>query len=151
MTMTHTFPTRQGLYDPQYEHDNCGVGFVAHVKGRRSHQIILDANQVLINMTHRGACGCEPNTGDGAGFLTALPHDFLAKAARRDLDIELPEPGRFAAGVEFLPTDPDERRHCKAVVERIIVEVGQHPLGWRTVPTDPDGADIGPSARASMP
>ncbi|MDX1606974.1 MAG: glutamate synthase central domain-containing protein, partial [Candidatus Competibacterales bacterium] len=97
------------------------------------------------------ACGCEPNTGDGAGFLTALPHDFLAKVARRDLGIELPEPDRFAAGVVFLPTDPDERRHCKAVVERIIVEEGQHPLGWRTVPTDPDGADIGPSARASMP
>jgi len=140
-----------GLYDPQFEHDSCGVGFVAHIKGQRSHQIILDANDVLINMTHRGACGSEPNTGDGAGFLTALPHDFLAKVAQRDLGITLPEPGQFAAGLVFLPKKAEEREHCKDALARIVAEQGQRLLGWRVVPTDPDGADIGPSARASEP
>ena len=72
-----SLPPRQGLYDPAFEHDSCGVGFVAHVKGKRSHQILIDAEEVLRNMDHRGACGCEPNTGDGAGILTALPHEFL--------------------------------------------------------------------------
>ena len=140
-----------GLYDPQYEHDSCGVGFVAHIKGQRSHQIILDANDVLINMTHRGACGCEPNTGDGAGFLTALPHEFLAKVAQRDLGITLPVPGQFAAGLVFLPKKTGEREQCKQTVARIVAEQGQRLLGWRPVSTDPDGADIGPSARAAEP
>ncbi len=151
MTKTLGFPASHGLYRPQNEHDSCGVGFVAHIKGERSHRIVLDANQVLINMTHRGACGCEPNTGDGAGILTALPHDFLRKVAAHDLGIDLPPPGRFAAGLVFLPTDPDERAHCKSVMRSIIAEEGQALLGWRTVPTDPDGADIGPTARASEP
>ena len=143
--------TAVGLYDPQFEHDSCGVGFVAHIKGQRSHQIILDANDVLINMTHRGACGCEPNTGDGAGFLTALPHEFLAKVAQRDLGIRLPAAGQFAAGLVFLPKLAAEREHCKAALARIVAEQGQQLLGWRVVPTDPDGADIGPSARAAEP
>ena len=82
-------PSKQGLYDPDREHDACGVGFVAHVKGERSHSILLDAEDVLRHMDHRGACGCEPNTGDGAGFLTALPHEFLARVARDDLDATL--------------------------------------------------------------
>ena len=92
-------PPKQGLYDPTYEHDSCGVGFVAHIRGERSHQILLDAEEVLRNMDHRGACGCEPNTGDGAGILTALPHEFLRKVVRQDLSTDLPEPGRFAAGI----------------------------------------------------
>ena len=139
------------LYDPQFEHDSCGVGFVAHIKGKRSHQIIRDADEILINMTHRGACGCEPNTGDGAGFLTALPHEFLTKVAKRDLNITLPAAGQFAAGLVFLPTLSQEREHCKQIVADIIAEQGQALLGWRKVPVDPDGADIGPSARASEP
>jgi glutamate synthase (NADPH) large chain len=77
------FPSKQGLYDPANEKDSCGVGFVAHIKGQPSHQIVLDADQVLRNMNHRGACGCEPNTGDGAGILTALPHEFSTSAACR--------------------------------------------------------------------
>ena len=140
-----------GLYDPAYEHDSCGVGFVAHIKGQRSHQLILDADVVAQNMTHRGACGCEANTGDGAGILTALPHEFLAKVARADLGAELPAAGRFAAGLVFLPTRKDERAHAKQVVERIIAEQGQRLVGWRRVPTDADGADVGPSARAVEP
>jgi len=144
-------PTAHGLYDPNFEHDACGVGFVAHVRGERSHQIVLDADQVLRNMAHRGACGCEVNTGDGAGILTALPHEFLRKVARDELDARLPEPGRFAAGNVFLPTDPRERAHCKRTFERIVREQGQRVVGWRVVPTDPEGADIGPTAKASMP
>ena len=102
-------PTKRGLYDPANEKDGCGVGFVAHVKDQRSHQIVLDADQVLRNMDHRGACGCEANTGDGAGMLTALPHEFLRKVAEQDLRVELPSAGRFAAGVVFLPTIEAER------------------------------------------
>ena len=145
------FPQPQGLYDPRNEKDSCGIGFVAHIKGQRSHQILVDANEMLINLSHRGACGCEPNTGDGAGFLTALPHEFLAKVARHDLGIELPSPGKFAAGVVFLPTIDKERDHCKATVKDIVSEQGQEVLGWRCVPTDPKAADIGPAALATAP
>ena len=145
------FPQRQGLYDPRNEKDSCGIGFVAHIKGQRSHQILVDANEMLINLSHRGACGCEPNTGDGAGFLTALPHEFLVKVARKDLGIELPPAGKFAAGVVFLPTLDKERDHCKAVVKDIVSDQGQQVLGWRSVPTDAKGADIGPAALATAP
>ena len=144
-------PDRSGLYDPSFEKDSCGVGFVAHIKGERSHQIILDADEMAVHMTHRGACGCEPNTGDGAGILTALPHEFLAKVARSDLGIELPEAGKFAAGNVFLPTIRAEREHCKRVIADLIAAQGQTFLGWRAVPVDADGADIGPSARATEP
>ena len=98
MTGFTRFPSRHGLYDPAYEHDSCGVGFVAHIKGIPSRQIILDADEILRHMTHRGACGCEENTGDGAGILTALPHRFLRKAAKAELHIDLPEPGRYEIG-----------------------------------------------------
>ncbi|MCE9553559.1 MAG: glutamate synthase subunit alpha, partial [Planctomycetes bacterium] len=144
-------PGKTGLYDPAHEHDSCGVGFVAHLKGKRSHQIIKDADEIALAMTHRGACGCEPNTGDGAGFLTALPHEFLVKVARRDLKAELPPPGKFAAGLVFLPKIESERQHCKKMVEDLIAAEGQRLVGWRSVPTDPDKADIGPSARRSEP
>ncbi len=151
MAMGNGLPEKQGLYDPAYEKDACGVGFVADVKGRRSHQIVLDADQVLRNMDHRGACGCEANTGDGAGFLTALPHEFLAKVAKRDLKITLPKPGRYGAGNVFLPHDPTERAHCQRYFERVVAEQGQTFLGWRVVPVDPASADIGPTAKKSMP
>ena len=145
------FPKKHGLYNPAYEHDSCGVGFIAHIKGRRSHQIILDANEILCHMDHRGARGAEENTGDGAGVLTALPHDFLKRVAEEDLKVDLPAPGQFAAGVVFLPTDEVERQFCKETVEKIIVEQGQKFVGWRKVPVNPDEADIGPSARAVQP
>ena len=145
------FPKRQGLYDPRNEKDSCGIGFLAHIKGQRSHQIVMDANEMLINLSHRGACGCEPNTGDGAGFLTALPHEFLAKVAKKDLKVDLPPAGKFAAGVVFLPTDDKQRDQCKSVIQDLVSEQGQKVLGWRSVPTDAKGADIGPSARATEP
>ncbi|MEK6249621.1 MAG: glutamate synthase subunit alpha, partial [Planctomycetales bacterium] len=145
------FPEKQGLYDPANEHDSCGVGFVAHIKGQRSHRIITDAEEVLRNMDHRGACGCEPNTGDGAGILTALPHEFLQKVVQADLGVVLPEPGQFAAGNIFLPRVEFERDRCKEVIARIIVEQGQRLIGWRKVPVETDKADVGPTARAGEP
>jgi len=153
MTVLNQFgyPEKQGLYDPAFEHDSCGVGFVAHIKGQRSHQIVQDAYVVLKNMEHRGACGCESNTGDGAGIMTALPYEFFAKVAKDDLKADLPEPGKFGAGIVFLPQDTTERLQCKRVVEQIIVEQGQRLVGWRKVPTERDAADIGPAARRCEP
>ncbi|QEG37648.1 glutamate synthase-related protein [Bythopirellula goksoeyrii] len=145
------FPPKQGLYDPANERDSCGVGFVAHIKGERSHQIVADAEEVLRNMDHRGACGCEANTGDGAGILTALPFEFLQKVVKADLGADLPEPGKFAAGNVFLPKNVEERAVCKSVVEELIKECGQQLVGWRDVPTDVKKADIGPTALAAEP
>ena len=149
--MSYGFPKKHGLYDPANEKDSCGVGFVAHIKGQRSHQIVQDADEVLRKMDHRGACGCEANTGDGAGILTALPFDFLANVAQDELGQTLPPWGRFAAGNVFLPTDNAQRAKCKHVVEEIIGAQGQKLVGWRQVPTDPEGSDIGPTAAAAMP
>ena len=148
---TTQFPQAHGLYDPANEHDSCGVGFVAHIKGEPSHQIILDADRILTHMTHRGACGCEENTGDGAGMLVALPHKFLKRVTKDKLGIDLPEPGRYGAGIIFLPTEKGARDEFKQTVEEIVTEQGQTLLGWRNVPQQPDIADIGPSARAAEP
>ena len=149
--LPENFHVSEGLYRPELEKDACGVGFIAHIKGERSHRIVQDANRIGCSMEHRGARGSEVNTGDGAGILTALPHEFLVKVARKDLGIDLPEPGRFAAGIVFLPPDPGQREKCKAAVERICGEEGQSPAGWRQVPTDADAADIGLSARTAAP
>ncbi len=144
-------PEKQGLYDPALEKDSCGVGFVAHIKGEASHQIVLDADHILQRMVHRGGCGCEANTGDGAGILTSLPYDFLNRVAKQDLGVELPARGRYAAGNVFLPVNEESRAHCKKIVEQIIAEQGQQLLGWRVLPIDTDGADVGPTARRSQP
>ncbi|WP_153556442.1 glutamate synthase large subunit [Roseimaritima sediminicola] len=148
---THHLPGKHGLYDPELEKDSCGVGFIAHIKGKPSHQIVLDADVILQNMDHRGACGCEPNTGDGSGIMCGLPDAFLRKVAKRDLNVELPEEGRYAAGLIFLPTDPKERKTCKDAVEALVKETGQQLLGWRDVPQETDLADVGPTARRSEP
>jgi glutamate synthase (NADPH) large chain len=147
----HHLPAAEGLYDPQLEHDSCGVGFVAHIKGEPSHQMVLDADQILRAMDHRGACGCEANTGDGAGMLTALPEMFMRRVVRQALGEELPELGRFAIGNVFLPRDAVQRAHCKARLAELVASKGQRLLGWRPVPTDPVAADIGPTARHSEP
>ena len=149
--LPENFRASEGLYSPEFEKDACGVGFVAHIKGERSHQIVQDANRIGCSMDHRGARGSEANTGDGAGILTALPYEFLAKVARSELGIELPEPGRYAAGIVFLPPDIKQREKCKSIVEKICAEEGQLLAGWREVPTDADAADIGPTARAAAP
>ncbi len=149
--MTHGFPEKHGLYDPENEKDACGVGFVAQIKGVASHQIVKDANRILCNMDHRGARGSEPNTGDGAGMLTALPDKLLRREAKSVLGIDLPEQGRYGVGNIFLPTDDEERAYCKAAFVKMIENQGQRFLGWRPVPTDPDGANLGPTALESMP
>ncbi|MGI6301546.1 MAG: glutamate synthase large subunit [Verrucomicrobiota bacterium] len=142
-------PQAQGLYDPRFEHDACGVGFVAHIKGNRSHQIVLDAITVLTNLEHRGGCGCETNTGDGAGILVSIPHEFLAGIAPDELGRDLPRPGQYGTGIVFLPTDPSERDLCKSAIARIVAEQGQTLLGWRKVPTD--NSLVGPTARRTEP
>ncbi|HNY16973.1 MAG TPA: glutamate synthase large subunit [Treponemataceae bacterium] len=142
-------PGRYGLYDPSYEKENCGVGFLANIKGKRSHSIIEDAGHILCRMDHRGARGAEVNTGDGAGILTALPHEFLVKVAKKDASINLPASGSYAAGIVFLPKKDADRAACKKAVEKIVASHGQTTLGWRRVPTN--NAGLGPSAIASEP
>ncbi|MGB7328254.1 MAG: glutamate synthase large subunit, partial [Rubripirellula sp.] len=144
-------PPAHGLYDPNFEKDSCGVGFIAHIKGVPSHQNVIDADTILQNMDHRGACGCETNTGDGSGIMCGLPHKFLRKVAKSDLGVDLPEPGKFAAGLVFLPQDTTERAECKATIEKLIAESGQNFIGWRDVPQRTDVADVGPTARNSEP
>ena len=142
-------PEAHGLYLPDFEHDSCGVGFVAHLKGERSRQIVVDADRILRHMDHRGACGCESNTGDGAGILTAIPDEFFRRVADEQLGTELPE--LYGAGIVFLPTNEKARTSCKQTLEQIIAQQGQTLIGWRPVPTSADKADIGPTARAAQP
>ncbi|HZT79039.1 MAG TPA: glutamate synthase large subunit [Gemmataceae bacterium] len=144
----HGLPPKQGLYDPQYEHDACGVGFVVDLKNRKSHGIVAGALQVLLNLEHRGACGCEKNTGDGAGILIQTPHRFLEKECDR-AGIRLPAPGRYGVGMVFLPTVAGEREFCERLFEQVVREEGQAVLGWRTVPTD--DSTLGPTACAGEP
>ncbi len=144
-------PEATGLYDPANEHENCGVGFVAHIKGQRSRSIITDADRILRHMDHRGACGCEENTGDGAGMLTGLPTSFLKRVAKEDIGIDLPEAGDYGAGIVFLPQNEAQRAQCKSTVEELIVQQGQTLLGWRRLPVDFNGADIGRTARDFAP
>jgi glutamate synthase (NADPH/NADH) large chain len=141
-------PPAQGLYDPRFEHDACGVGFVVHVKGRRSNAIVRQALQVLKNLLHRGACGCEANTGDGAGILIQMPDRFLRKAAA-SAGIDLPAPGSYGAGLVFLPKEHNAAERIQKRFEAIVREEGQRLLGWREVPTD--DSLVGPSARAVAP
>ncbi|MFN9984126.1 MAG: hypothetical protein ACK52S_01115 [Pirellula sp.] len=145
------YPEKQGLYDPDLEKDSCGVGFVAHVKGKPSHQIVKDADTILINMDHRGACGCEQNTGDGAGILVGMPDKFLRRVAKDELQLELPAAGHYSVGNIFFPKDPAERDFCRREFNRLIIAEGQTLLGWRKVPQKTELADIGPTARSAEP
>ncbi len=147
-TKIGTLPVKQGLYDPQFEHDACGVGFIAHIKGKKSHQIVQDALQILLNLDHRGACGCDANTGDGAGILLQMPHKFLEKVTA-GTKINLPEAGQYGAGLVYLPRESDERAKCEKILEAIILEEGQTLLGWRTVPTD--NRTLGETAKEAEP
>jgi glutamate synthase (NADPH) large chain len=138
-------PERQGLYDPSLEHDACGVGFVVHMKGHRSHEIVGKALEVLINLEHRGACGCEANTGDGAGILIQTPDAFFRKV----LPFTLPAAGTYGAGLVFLPREERDRDAIKTLIAAIVEEEGATLLGWRDVPTD--NSLVGDSARATQP
>jgi len=147
--MTHrSLPAKQGLYDPQFEHDACGVGFIVHMEGNPSHSIVNQGLTILCNLAHRGAVGAEANTGDGAGILLQLPHRFMAKAAQA-LGVTLPPAGQYGVGQFYASPDPVERAAGRAIFERIAAEEGQTVLGWRDVPTD--NSSLGETARASEP
>ena len=147
--MTHPgIPPKQGLYDPKFEHDACGIGFVVNIKGKKSHEIVEQALTVLQNLDHRGACGCEENTGDGAGILLQIPHDFLQHVCE-GLGFQLPKPGQYGVGMIFLPPDRDLRHQCEEMLEEIVASEGQQVLGWRSVPTD--NMYLGDTAKSCEP
>jgi len=141
-------PGKQGLYDPAFEHDACGVGFVVDMQGRKSHRILQSALQVLRNLDHRGAAGAEVNTGDGAGVLLQMPHAFLKEAAKK-ARITLPAPGEYGSGIVFLPRNQTVRRRLEQTFEQIVQAEGLVFLGWRTVPVD--NSSLGESAKACEP
>ena len=148
MRTLHNFPKKQGLYDPAFEHDSCGVGFVCNVKGEKSNLIIKQGLGVLNRLSHRGATGADPKTGDGAGILIQIPHEFFKKACGNS-KVNLPNPGEYGTGTVFLPTDPDERKSCKDIFAKIIQKNNQVLLGWREVPVD--NSVIGKTARDTQP
>jgi glutamate synthase domain-containing protein 1 len=132
---SHGLPAPAGLYDPRHERDACGIGFVVNIHGDRSHDIISKGIQILINLTHRGACGCDPETGDGAGVLIQIPHEFFARECLK-LGFSLPARHEYGAGFVFLPVEPQQRLLCEGIIERIVREEGLTLLGWRDTPLD---------------
>ncbi|AFZ46585.1 glutamate synthase (NADH) large subunit [Cyanobacterium stanieri PCC 7202] len=144
----NNIPKKQGLYDPQNEHDACGVGFVVHKYGKKSHDTVQQALTILINLDHRGGCGAEPNTGDGAGILMQIPHGFMNEEAKK-LGITLPPEGDYAVGMIFTSPNPEARQKARTAFEEVVAEEGQKVLGWRDVPTD--NSDLGKSALISEP
>ncbi|NBD16220.1 MAG: glutamate synthase subunit alpha, partial [Cyanobacteria bacterium] len=144
----YQLPLKQGLYDPRFEHDACGVGFIVHMNGQKSHELVEQALTMLKNLEHRGACGAETNTGDGAGILMQIPHQFLQKVARQN-NISLPEAGAYGVGMIYASCDPAIREQGRSIFERIVTEEGQRVLGWRDVPTD--DSSLGKTAQGSEP
>ena len=140
--------TDSGLYSPAFEHDACGVGFLVNIDGKRSHDIVKQGFEVMVNLTHRGACGCDPETGDGCGMLLQLPHQFFGEEAEA-LGFTLPEPGTYGVGMLFLPRDREARDTCMQMMNRVIEEEGQTLLGWREVPRNSEA--IGWLARENEP
>ncbi len=128
-------PAAQGLFDPSFERDACGVGFIADLKGRKTHKMVADALGILCNLEHRGAVGADPKAGDGAGILVQIPHEFLAEECRKQ-GFALPEPGKYGVGHIFMPRDQRLMAHCERVWSRILREEGLELLGWRPVPVD---------------
>ncbi len=141
-------PVRRGLFDPALEKDSCGVGFIADIKGRKSHQIVKDALTILLNLEHRGAVGADPRAGDGAGILVQTPHRFFVRKAA-ELGITLPEPGQYAVGFVFMPRDPEWRKVITEIFGEVIAREGQVLLGWREVPHD--NASLGESVKPTEP
>jgi len=147
-SLSRGLPRPQGLYDPALERDACGIGFVASIKGEKSHEIIQKGIQILLNLVHRGACGCDPETGDGAGLLIQVPHAFFARECAR-IGFSLPNPGEYGVGMVFLPVERHQRLVCEGIVERIVREEGLSVLGWRDTPIEANA--IGRIARVSQP
>jgi glutamate synthase domain-containing protein 2/glutamate synthase domain-containing protein 1/glutamate synthase domain-containing protein 3 len=141
-------PPAQGLYDPSFEHDACGVGFLCHLKGKSSRAIVADALRMLENMSHRGACGCEPDSGDGAGITVRMPDGFIRRQAKH-LGINLPPLGQYGCGMIFFPQDVVARAECQRAFERVVDEYGMKILGWRDVPVD--RRFVGPTPRKTEP
>ena len=139
---------RHGLYSQEYEHDACGIGFLCNMDGRKSHDVIKNGAEILFNLTHRGACGCDPETGDGCGMLLQLPHRFFQMEAEH-IGFELPETGRYGVGMLFLPHEKDTREAAENIINETIAREGQKLLGWRFVPRD--SAVIGWLARKNEP
>ncbi len=140
--------SEKGLYSPEFERDACGIGFVANIKSNKSHQIVSDALTILENMEHRGACGCENNTGDGAGIMIQTPHEFFFDECVK-LGIHLPSYGRYGVGVIFFPRDIKLKEVCRDIFNRSVEKLGLEILGYRKVPVNPDG--IGPTALSVEP
>jgi glutamate synthase (NADPH) large chain len=145
---TRRMPEKQGLYDPGFEHDSCGVGFVCDISGKKTHQIVAKGLEVLERMSHRGAVGSDPKTGDGAGILLQMPHRFLAKACQ-GIGVELPESGSYGCGLVFLPRDENDRLACQDIFSDVAKAEGYTVIGWRDVPVDE--AIIGNTARETQP
>ncbi len=148
LSMNMLYPEKQGLYDPRLEHDSCGVGFVADMKNRKSHEIVRQGLKLMCNLDHRGALGADPETGDGSGILFQVPHEFLAAECYR-CGFELTCPGEYGVGTVFLPQEREHRQHCGSVVESTIVDCGLDLLGWRNVPVDT--RHVGLQAAEAMP
>jgi glutamate synthase (NADPH/NADH) large chain len=140
--------SHQGLYRPEFEHDSCGTGFITNINGHKSNQIIDDALTMLENMEHRGACGCDPETGDGAGILIQLPHEFLMEECS-DLEISLPEPGEYGVGMIFFPKESALKKACRIVIGNAIEKLGLHKLGYRKLSVN--SSAIGETARKAEP
>ena len=141
-------PKKQGLYDPKFEKDNCGIGFIASIKGEKSHEIVQKGLMILQNLSHRGATGCDETTGDGAGIMIQIPHEFFKKKCE-ELNIDLPGEGEYAVGMMFLPRESDEDLECEGIFETILREEGLKLLGWRDVEVDRNA--IGEIAKGSEP
>ncbi|OPJ61667.1 glutamate synthase large subunit [Clostridium oryzae] len=141
-------PAAQGLYDPQFEKDSCGVGFIANIKGEKSHALVKNGLKILQNLTHRGAVGSDPKTGDGAGILLQIPDEFF-RIQCENLSMALPKIGEYAVGMVFLPREPAVRMQCEGIFERIVQEEGQTVLGWRDVPVN--NRVIGETAKGTEP
>ncbi len=144
-------PKAEGLYDPSLEKDSCGVGFIANIKGKKSHQIVSDAINILCNLEHRGAVGADPRAGDGAGILVQIPHAFFSRKAA-EIGFELPEPGHYAIGALFMPKETAWRKVIQSIVAEQIKQEGLLLLGWRDVPTDNSslGETVKPTEPANM-
>ena len=148
MMNSNALPVNQGLYDPQFEHDACGVGFIVHKSGQKSHAIVEQGLTILENLEHRGACGCETNTGDGAGILLQIPHKFLAKVAAA-ANISLTEAGQYGVGMVYASPNPEARKNGRKIFEKLVEVEGLKVLGWRDVPTD--NSSLGATAQSSEP
>jgi len=145
---SYTPPKKQGMYDPAYEHDACGMGFVVDINGKGSYKLVSDALDLLENMEHRGASGADAKTGDGAGIMVQIPHHFFSRECDV-LGIHLPKKGDYGVGMLFAHKYEDLRHEQMRMVEEIITSEGQKVLGWREVPID--SSEIGATAKAAIP